>query len=80
MFTGIVQHVGQVQAVSQHAGNRRVTVDLGPLAEGLATRDSMAVAGVCLTVAAVDGPSAEFDVVPATAARSTLGRCGPGRG
>lgn len=73
MFTGIVQHVGQVRAVRQHPAGRRLTVDLGPVAEGLATGDSVAVAGVCLTVAAVNGAAAEFDVVPATASCSNLG-------
>lgn len=78
MFTGIVQHVGQVRAVRQHPAGRRLTVDLGPLAQSLATGDSVAVAGVCLTVAAVDGTSAEFDIVPATASRSNLGSLRPG--
>lgn len=72
MFTGIVQHVGQVRAVRATGASQRVTIDLGPLAEGLAVGDSVAVAGVCLTAAAVDGVCAEFDVVPATTARSTL--------
>ncbi len=72
MFTGIVQHVGQVRAVRQHPQGWRLTVDLGRLAEGLQPGDSVAVAGVCLTVAAVDGTCAEFDVVPATAERSNL--------
>jgi riboflavin synthase len=73
MFTGIVQHVGQVRAVRARGGGRRLTIDLGPLAAGLAVGDSLAVAGVCLTVAAVDGQAAQFDVVPATLQSSNLG-------
>jgi riboflavin synthase len=78
MFTGIVQHVGQVRSARATAAGRRLTVDLGPLAEGLRVGDSVSVAGVCLTAAAVDGQNAEFDVVPATAERSTLGSLRPG--
>jgi riboflavin synthase len=73
MFTGIVQHVGQVRSARAAGAGQRLTVDLGPLAEGLRVGDSVSVAGVCLTAAAVDGQDAEFDVVPATAERSTLG-------
>ena len=78
MFTGIVQHVGQVRSARATAAGQRVTVDLGPLAEGLRVGDSVSVAGVCLTAAAEDGQNAEFDVVPATAERSTLGSLRPG--
>jgi len=73
MFTGIVQHVGQIRAVRASGGGRRLTIDLGPLATGLAAGDSVAVAGVCLTAAAMDGEAAEFDIVPATLERSNLG-------
>ncbi len=73
MFTGIVQHLGQVQAVRTSGGGRRLTIDLGPLAAGLAVGDSVAAAGVCLTVAALDGSAAQFDVVPATLQVSNLG-------
>lgn len=73
MFTGIVQHVGQVRSIRPTGDGRRLTIDLGPLAAGLAIGDSVAVAGACLTASAVDGACADFDVVPATAERTTLG-------
>ena len=78
MFTGIVQHVGQVQAVRAHGAGRRMTVDLGPLGDGLSPGDSVAVAGVCLTAAAIDDRAAQFDVVPATLAQTSLGALRPG--
>jgi len=77
MFTGIVRHVGKVLAVGSRAGGRRLTVDLGPLAEGLARGDSVAVAGVCLTVAAVRGSQAEFDLGAETLAKTTLAGLAP---
>ena len=52
---------------------KRLTIDLGPPAEGLRRGDSVAVAGACLTAAAVSGGTAEFDVVPETLRRTTLG-------
>lgn len=78
MFTGIVQHVGQVRSVRAQGASRRLTVELGPLAEGLTPGDSVAVAGVCLTVTAADGPTAEFDIVPATLAQTNLAALRPG--
>jgi riboflavin synthase len=40
--------------------------------------DSIAVSGCCLTVTAADGETLEFDAVPETIARTTLGGLEPG--
>lgn len=73
MFTGIVQHVGRVTDVSATSAGKRLRIDLGPLAEALAPGASLAVDGVCLTASAVAGADAEFDAVPETLGRTTLG-------
>ncbi len=73
MFTGIVQHVGRVTDVSATSAGKRLRIDLGPLAEALAPGASLAVDGVCLTASAVAGAEAEFDAVPETLGRTTLG-------
>jgi len=73
MFTGIVRHVGAVRSVGAAAGGSRLTVDAGPLAEGLQLGDSVAVDGACLTVAALAGAAAGFDVIAETLSRTTLG-------
>jgi len=73
MFTGIIRHVGVVKDVRRTAAGARLRIELGPLGEDLAAGDSVAVCGVCLTAAAVEGTTAEFDVVAETLARSTLG-------
>lgn len=73
MFTGIVRHVGQVRSLSAAADGARLTVDLGPLAEGVALGDSVAVDGACLTVASIDAAEVSFDVVRETLTRTTLG-------
>ena len=78
MFTGFIRHVGVVKDVRQTSAGAGLRVDLGPLAEGLAAGDSVAVSGACLTASLVEGATAEFDVVAETLARSTLGGLRPG--
>jgi len=77
MFTGIIQHVGSVRAVRNVGSGRRIAIDLGPLADGLALGDSVAVSGACLTAVRIDGAAefgaAEFDVSAETVSRTTLG-------
>src|SRR6187455_872522 len=65
MFTGLVREVGEV--VSFEDG--RLVVECGTVAE---VGDSVAVAGVCLTVVENGGGRLAFDVVP-----ETLGRVKP---
>lgn len=73
MFTGIIQHIGAVRGTSAAAGGGlRLRVDVGPLADGLALGDSVAVDGVCLTACRISGGEAEFDAVAETVSRSTL--------
>ncbi len=72
MFTGIVRHVGRVTAAASTTGGRRLSIDLGPLADGLADGDSMAVNGACLTVADIKGAIARFDVMAETLDKTTL--------
>ena len=74
MFTGIIQYVGTVRRVHPAGAGRRIRIELGPLAEGLAPGDSVAVNGACLTASAIDGAEAEFDAVAETVSRTTLGR------
>ncbi len=78
MFTGIVRHVGQVRSVVPTAGGARLTVDLGPLADGLALGDSVAVDGACLTATSIDGSTVSFDAVAETLAKTTLGSLAAG--
>ena len=80
MFTGIVEEVGTVTALAwPDEGDARLTVR-GPLVTSDARRgDSIAVAGVCLTVADLPGDGTfTADVMPETLSRSTLGELAPG--
>jgi len=78
MFTGIIRHVGSIVHVRASSGGRRLTIDVGPLAEDLAAGDSVAVSGACLTVVGLARMAADFDVIGETLARSTLGQRKPG--
>jgi riboflavin synthase alpha subunit len=78
MFTGIVEQVGRVTAVRSGPGATRLGVEAGALFSGLPAGASVAVNGVCLTLAAVAGTTGEFDVVPETLRLTNLGSLRPG--
>ena len=79
MFTGIVEHVGSVRTLAPvSGGGARLTLDLGPLAARTALGDSVAIDGCCLTLAARHGTLGDFDAVPETLERTTLGQLKPG--
>lgn len=69
MFTGIVEHRGRVTA----AGDGRLRLTAGRVAEDAELGASVSVNGVCLTVAELDGEELGFDLAPETLERSTLG-------
>ena len=79
MFTGIVQGIGTVSALTPRSGDVEIIVDAGAVALGdVAPGDSIAVAGACLTATRIDGRRVAFDVSNETLARTTLGRLLPG--
>ncbi|MBU6424149.1 MAG: riboflavin synthase [Chloroflexota bacterium] len=73
MFTGIVAEVGVVRHVEETASGRRIEIGAERVLERLDVDDSIAVAGVCLTVVARDDRSFTVDTVPETLSRTTLG-------
>ncbi len=76
MFTGIVREVGTVAAFD----GSRLLVEAPETASGAAIGDSVAVAGVCLTVVEKEEGRLAFEVVPETLARTTLARLESGGG
>ena len=78
MFTGLVETIGKVVAAEASAAGLRLRVDLGKAAEGVQPGDSIALGGICQTVAAVDGAVAAFDAVAETLARTTVAQWRPG--
>ena len=73
MFTGIVQSTGRIARISPREGGVRLSVDTGPKALEVREGDSVAVDGCCLTVVGASGARLEFDAVPETLRRTTLG-------
>lgn len=78
MFTGLIGEVGVVSAVDGGDEGVRLVVRAPATAAAAAVGDSVAVAGVCLTVVGVDDGALAFDAVPETLARSSLGLLEPG--
>ena len=63
MFSGIVAAVGRIDTLSPLEDGVRLTVDTAGLGMGdVLIGDSIANNGVCLTVVAMDGARAQFDV------------------
>ncbi len=77
MFTGIVEKTGRIAAVSEAAEGLRVAVE-ADLAQ-LATGESVALDGVCLTVTEAAPGLAHFFVGAETLRRSTLADLRPDR-
>ena len=77
MFTGIIEAVCMVESVRQNSGAMRLTIDLAALAGGIKVGDSIAINGVCLTIAELNRTLAVFDVSGETLTKSTLGKLKP---
>jgi riboflavin synthase len=75
MFTGIVRELGTVEAFD----GSRLVVEAAETAASATVGDSVAVAGVCLTVVERGEGRLAFDVVPETLSRTALGSVAPGR-
>lgn len=73
MFTGIIEHVAPLVAVRSAERGVRLELDLGPLAVDAGLGDSISISGVCLTIAALAGERATFDVSAETLRKTTLG-------
>jgi riboflavin synthase len=83
MFTGIVEDLGEIEAIEPLGDFARIHVRSATVAEDARPGDSIAVNGVCLTVARLAGepqaPSGFIaDVMGETLARSSLGSVVPG--
>ena len=80
MFTGIVEAVGTVSALTKRGGDVELLIEAGAsfLAEAK-LGDSISVAGACLTVTRLAGATFAADVSTETLARTSLGGRAPGQ-
>lgn len=75
MFTGIVEEIGRVLAISADQERDNVlTIGSRVAREGAQLGDSIAVNGTCLTVTALDDASFTVGLSPETLRRTNLGR------
>ena len=73
MFTGIVEEVGTLLARVEQQDAAQLRIRARKALDGVALGDSIAVNGVCLTVAATAGGAFTADVMQETLDRSSLG-------
>ncbi len=78
MFTGIVEAIGTVAAVEDHGVSSRIVLTAPHLGTDIAHGESIAINGVCLTVAAHEDTGWVFDVMRMTEETTTLGDLAPG--
>ena len=79
MFTGLIESLGTVASIRRGAGPARLAVESDLPVARMADGESVAVDGVCLTVAKRHGNVFEADVIPETLRRTTLGSARAGR-
>ena len=80
MFTGIVEELGRVRAITPNEGGARIEIGARAVLDDAVLGASIAVNGCCLTVVAFDRDEGWWaaDAVVETMARTNLGTLAPG--
>ena len=78
MFTGIIEEIGQIQAVKHGAASSRLTIQAAKILSDVQDGDSIAVNGVCLTVTSHGSGYFTADVMHESLRRSALGNLSQG--
>ena len=79
MFTGIVQAIGEIRAITPRGGDVELLIGAAGLGlEGVAIGDSISVAGCCLTVTRLAADAFAADASLETLQVTTLGAWRPG--
>ena len=73
MFTGIIEELGKIASLDQHAGGAKIKISAKIVTDETIEGDSIAVNGVCLTALEINDGSFAADVSQETLNRSTLG-------
>ena len=73
MFTGIIEEIGRIKAISRGANSAVLTVEAARVLEDVHLGDSIAVNGVCLTCTSFTKTEFTADVMHETLNRSSLG-------
>jgi len=78
VFTGIIEEVGHVKAITRGAKAFTLAVEAEKVMQGTQVGDSIATNGVCLTVTSMTSHGFTADVMPETVSRTALGQLKPG--
>ncbi len=73
MFTGIIEHIGTIEALDLKPGGGRITIHAPGLAPALAISKSIAVNGCCLTVVALGKKQFSADLSGQTTQKTSFG-------
>jgi riboflavin synthase len=73
MFTGLVEELGRVESVEEHAAGRRLWIAATRVLEDARVGDSLSCSGCCLTLVAVEPGRFAVEAVPETLRLTTLG-------
>ena len=73
MFTGIIDHLGTIEALQLHDDGGRVTIHAPSVAPMLVVANSVAVNGCCLTVVSLDKGRFSADLSAETIAKTSFG-------
>jgi len=74
MFTGLIEEVGRVKRIVEAESKRRLTISSSHLISELATGNSIAVSGVCLTAVDLGKDSFTADLAAETWTRTSFSR------
>jgi len=78
MFTGLIEEVGKIQAVTRNEKSSKVTIRASKILEDIKLGDSISTNGVCLTVTEIGTTYFISDVMAETMRRSNLKNLKPG--
>ena len=72
MFTGIIEEIGKVKAITRGANSIRLTIAVKNVLDDIHIGDSICTNGVCLTVTTFNNDSYTADVMPETMNRTNF--------
>ncbi len=78
MFTGIIEHLGTIEAFDLHRDGGRVTIHAPSLGPSLAVANSIAVNGCCLTIVGIHNGRFSADLSGETLSKTSFGGDGAG--
>ena len=78
MFTGIIKERGRITVVEKTAGSAKLRLEAPGCAKNISPGASLAVNGVCLTVAKIYGDALEMNILEETFEKSNLRGLMPG--